>query len=104
MKRTRPPTRQHVAAYMCMPAQRCISSQLTKRDDDYTPRRGFFFPASALECSRGHISLIHNRTVACFRLVLESLYCMSAKESRLYTASQLPNNERCFKALLRNVY
>lgn len=74
MKRTHPPTRQHVAAYMCMPAQRCILSQLTKRDDDYTPRRGFFFfPASALEHSRGHISLIHNRTLACFRLVLETV-------------------------------
>lgn len=43
MKRTRPPTRQHAAAYTCTPAQRCILSQLTKHNDDYTPGRGFFF-------------------------------------------------------------
>lgn len=75
MKWTRPPTCQHTAAYTCTLAQRCISSQLTKHDDDYMPGRGFFFffPASALERSRGHVSLIHNRTVACFRLVLETV-------------------------------
>lgn len=70
MKWTDPPTPQHAAACTCTLAQRRMSSQLTKHNDNY-PIKRFFFPASAPERSRGDISAIDVPTIGCFCLASE---------------------------------